>query len=87
MLPTLKPGDEILVTVAKGAAKLPAVGDIVLLQHPNQPELKILKRVTAERPKNHYFVEGDNPNESTDSRHFGEVSSELIHGRVTCFFD
>ena len=33
-------------------------------------------------PKGHIWLEGDNPNNSTDSRHYGTVPAALILGRV-----
>ncbi|CDW83680.1 mitochondrial inner membrane protease subunit 1 [Stylonychia lemnae] len=33
-------------------------------------------------PPNHIWVEGDNPNNSRDSRHYGPISLELVQGIV-----
>ena len=33
-------------------------------------------------PKGHIWLEGDNPNNSTDSRHYGTVPAALVLGRV-----
>lgn len=33
-------------------------------------------------PKNNYFVLGDNPPQSSDSRHFGTIHKNLIVGKV-----
>ena len=33
-------------------------------------------------PKGHIWLEGDNPNNSTDSRHYGPIPSALVLGRV-----
>jgi len=56
-------------------------GDVVLLQHPERPELLTVKRAVR-RDAEGWWVEGDNPPESTDSRQFGAVPPESIRGRV-----
>ena len=33
-------------------------------------------------PKGHIWLEGDNPNNSTDSRHYGPIPAALVLGRV-----
>lgn len=33
-------------------------------------------------PNNHVWVEGDNKNESFDSRHYGPIPIQLLSGRV-----
>mmetsp|Transcript_31083 Transcript_31083/g.35410 ORF Transcript_31083/g.35410 Transcript_31083/m.35410 type:complete len:180 (-) Transcript_31083:215-754(-) len=38
---------------------------------------------TAHVPANHFWLEGDNKMNSTDSRHYGPVSRHLIVGKVT----
>ena len=55
--------------------------DIVLLMHP-QGDLVLVKRVVFEKDGK-FFIQGDNKEESTDSRHFGMVSRTLIQGVVT----
>ena len=77
MEPRLRNGEVFLVALR--AAVKP--GDVALLQHPERPELLTVKRV-VKREAQGWWVEGDNPNESTDSRHFGAVPPESIRGRV-----
>ncbi|MBU2101320.1 hypothetical protein KKH05_01205 [Patescibacteria group bacterium] len=58
----------------------PRVGDVVVLRDPRDERL-VLKRIKSfERRR--YFVEGDNIEKSTDSRHFGEIEKESIMGKV-----
>ncbi|TAF50141.1 MAG: nickel-type superoxide dismutase maturation protease [Oscillatoriales cyanobacterium] len=95
MWPVLQPGDEVLVKpLARSSPKHRSlcVGDIVTLWHPTQPGLKIVKRIaqidqTLGQAGDRYFVRGDNPEESTDSRQFGWIKGDLILGKVVCRFD
>lgn len=86
MLPLLEPGQEVLIDRRAYRREPPQPGDIVVAQHPYQPDLKIIKRVTAVSTDGRYFLQGDNPQESSDSRSFGAVSPQLILGRVTSRF-
>ena len=86
MQPLLQPGDEVLVDVRAYRRSLPTPGDIVVLQHPHQPQLRIVKRAVAITPAGDCFVQGDNPSASTDSRTFGCVQASLILGKVVCRF-
>ncbi len=57
------------------------VGDIVLAAHPyirNHYIIKKVTKVTGEK----VFLLGINPEESTDSRHFGKISKEKIIGKI-----
>jgi nickel-type superoxide dismutase maturation protease len=66
MSPTLHDGDVLLVTF--GAAPQP--GDVVLVRWPARPEQLSVKR--ARRPDGAgWWVTGDNPYGSTDSRQLG----------------
>lgn len=73
MLPTLKPGQ--LVLVRQFAVK-PETGQIVVVSHQG---LDKIKRITELRNRQVYF-EGDNKSSSTDSRDWGWISEELITG-------
>ena len=75
MEPTLHDGDWILARSTDRAA----VGDLVVVERPDRPGLLIVKRV-AEVRTDGYWVLGDAPDASTDSRHFGPVPRVL--GRV-----
>ena len=79
MRPTLEPGS--LVWVARG--RRPALGEIVAARPAACGGHAIIKRV-AEVPRDgEYVLLGDAPDESTDSRTFGPVSSNELLGVVT----
>ena len=74
MLPTLRPGDCLLVR--PGASVRP--GDLVVARPWTRPELLVVKRVRRAAPGGHW-VEGDNPFVTDDSRAFGPA---VVVGRV-----
>ena len=85
MLPLLKPGDVLLINPSAYLVHKPQVNDLVLAKHPWQAEVVMVKRVQLV-VEGHYDLIGDNPEQSTDSRHFGPVADKDILGQVTCFF-
>ena len=82
MEPTLRAGDYILVNRWAYRRREPAPGDIVVLKDPEAPDRCLVKRVLSGAPASGYFVEGDNAEQSRDSRHFGPVQRQLIVGKV-----
>ncbi len=86
MSPLLQQGDEVLVDLKAYRNKLPQPDDIIISWHPNHPNLKIIKRVTAITEDGRCYLKGDNPTESTDSYSFGTISPSDILGRVTSRF-
>lgn len=82
MVPTLLPGDRVLVWRKVGPLKPQVrVGDLVAVADPRDPRRVMVKRV-AGVAGTEVSVLGDNGAESTDSRHFGPVSAAAIQGRV-----
>ncbi|RMI36528.1 nickel-type superoxide dismutase maturation protease [Streptomyces triticirhizae] len=77
MLPTLCPGDQLLL--AYGARVRP--GHVVVLRHPFQHDLLIVKRA-AERREGGWWVLGDNAQVTNDSREFGVVPDGLLVARA-----
>lgn len=77
MLPTLHPGDRLVVVRGRRARP----GDLVTLPDPRSPVRAVVKRVVAADAQE-VFVGGDNPGASTDSRAFGAVPASSIRGRV-----
>jgi nickel-type superoxide dismutase maturation protease len=78
MSPTLKDGEVVLVDKAADIE----VGDIVVARHPVEQNSEVIKRVQQINERGHYFLIGDNPDDSTDSRHYGAVTREYIKGKV-----
>jgi nickel-type superoxide dismutase maturation protease len=82
MVPTLAPGDRVVVLRGVGPWR-PAirVGDLVALADPRDPGRTMIKRVVGFEAAG-VLVRGDNEALSTDSRHFGPVDAGGLRGRV-----
>ena len=81
MSPTLKHGDWLL---AVSACRLrPRVGRIVVFREPRTGGRLAIKRIVA-RERGGWFVLGDQPARSTDSRAFGAIPDEAIEAVVLC---
>ncbi|WP_320780313.1 nickel-type superoxide dismutase maturation protease [Streptomyces sp. CRN 30] len=77
MVPTLRHGDRLLVHYG---ARVRA-GDVVVLRHPFQQDLLVVKRA-AERREGGWWVLGDNPYAGGDSTDYGTVPEDLVVGTV-----
>jgi nickel-type superoxide dismutase maturation protease len=77
MVPTLRHGDRLVVQY--GARVRP--GDVVVLRHPFQQDLLVVKRA-VERREGGWWVLGDNPYAGGDSTDYGVVPQELVLARV-----
>ncbi|KAA0935162.1 nickel-type superoxide dismutase maturation protease [Streptomyces apricus] len=77
MVPTLKHGDRLVVQY--GARIRP--GDVVVLRHPFQQDLLVVKRA-AERREGGWWVLGDNAFAGGDSTDYGTVPEELVLGKA-----
>ncbi len=80
MEPTFKEGQTLLVSSLPYFFRQPKIGDVVVVKDPRSRRL-LLKRITNRENQN-YFVSGDNPKSSTDSRTFGVINKENILGKV-----
>jgi signal peptidase I len=88
MRPALEPGDWALAIATPRVRR----GAVVVVQHPRRPDLELVKRVTAlpgdvspaGRVLGHdeFWVEGDSPGDSTDSRQFGPVRRQHVKAEV-----
>ena len=74
MLPTLRSGDEVL---AVRRWRRPRVGDLDLCPDPRDMARTLVKRC-HEITGDQVVLRGDNPEYSTDSRHFGPVPRATI---------
>ena len=87
MVPTLLPGEWALAVSRRRYRR----GEVVVVEHPGRPGYEIVKRLVAgpgdriaDRvlADDEYWVEGDRPDASTDSRHFGPVRDEHLKAAV-----
>jgi nickel-type superoxide dismutase maturation protease len=85
MRPLLIPGEEVLIDPAAYRHTPPQPGDLVVAQHPQQPELRLIKGVVSVDAQD-CFLQGVNLEASTDSRTFGQVPLTYLLGRVVCRF-
>ena len=86
MWPLLLPGEDVLIDHRAYKHKMPQPQDLVVAFHPEQPELKIIKRIAAISRDRGVFLLGDNLAHSSDSRDFGAIAPEHIYGKVTSRF-
>ncbi|MFF4790684.1 nickel-type superoxide dismutase maturation protease [Streptomyces sp. NPDC001276] len=77
MVPTLHHGDRLVVQY--GARIRP--GDVVVLRHPFQQDLLVVKRA-SERRDSGWWVLGDNAYAGGDSTDYGTVPEDLVLGTV-----
>lgn len=78
MLPTLRPGDRLVVVRSGRRAR---VGDVVLALDPRDAGRELVKRVSAVGPDG-VALRGDNPAFSTDGRTFGALPVGAVRWRV-----
>ncbi|MET7522885.1 nickel-type superoxide dismutase maturation protease [Streptomyces sp. 900116325] len=77
MVPTLHHGDWLLVQYRAPVRP----GDVVILRHPFQQDLLVVKRA-VERRAGGWWVLGDNTFAGGDSTDYGTVPEELVLARV-----
>ena len=79
MVPTLTAGEFVLVD----PRRRPAVGRLAVADHPNRPDLLVVKRVQSITDDGRYVLASDNPAAGTDSRTWGPLEPQAIVGTVT----
>ena len=95
MVPTLMPGDIVLVNLKAYADELPAVGHIVVFTDKSQDNRRtLIKRIVriegdclektpcSSEKTPAFYVEGDNKAHSYDSCSFGAVASSHLIGKA-----
>jgi signal peptidase I len=84
MQPTLYPNDVILVNTWLTKRNPIASNDIVIFQDTTRTRgLELIKRVARTRQQKEFFVLGDNPRHSMDSRHFGWVDQSVLKAKAS----
>lgn len=88
MRPSLEPGEWALAVATSRFGR----GDVVVVEHPERHGFEVVKRVAAvpgdvapngvTLGADEYWVEGDSPDASTDSRAFGPVHRRDVKARV-----
>ena len=85
MEPLCREGDFCIGEKFSFLLSRPTVGQIVLLSHPLEKGLTLLKRIVKSKREEDtwlYWVEGDNVSASSDSRSFGWVPKQNIIGQA-----
>ena len=91
MMPTILPGERVLVDTLAYRWEPPQRDDVVLANHPERPWLVMLKRIVAVPDdevegrtlgEDEYWLLGDTPEFSTDSRELGPVGRGDLIGRA-----
>lgn len=91
MVPTLLPGERVLFDTLVYRIEEPQPGEVVLARHAKRPGITMIKRVVAvpgDRTdgqllgEGEYWLEGDSPEFSTDSRDLGAFQRKDILGRA-----
>ncbi|HYB63372.1 MAG TPA: nickel-type superoxide dismutase maturation protease [Thermoplasmata archaeon] len=88
MLPTLRPGDRLLVDTRAYRDREPRVGEVVVFVDPEEPSRWLVKRVSrVDLPGATIEVRGDASETARDSRRFGPVPTRSVVGRAyRCYF-
>lgn len=83
MLPSLRNGQDILSFNWAYIGRKPKVGDIVVIEQKGKEMVKRVSKVSDRE----ILIEGDNKDQSTDSRDFGAVSMEDVIGKIVYVAD
>jgi nickel-type superoxide dismutase maturation protease len=87
MSPALLPGDYVIAIRPLRLRR----GDLVVVEHPERPGFEMVKRLTGVPGDmaagrllgaDEYWIRGDDPVGSTDSRSFGPVRPDAVRGVV-----
>lgn len=85
MSPTLLPGDLILVNTIAYKQRRPQLEEVVVFSLPNNRAIIHVKRINEQTTEGLYTMRGDNRSASLDSRYYGEVPFQNLHGKVVRF--
>ncbi|MBI4039215.1 nickel-type superoxide dismutase maturation protease [Candidatus Daviesbacteria bacterium] len=84
MEPELRENQQIIASSTPYWFTSPRKGDVVVVKHPQENRV-IIKRITRV-DHNTYWVLGDNPRSSSDSRHFGPITKNNILAKIIFVF-
>lgn len=83
MEPLLHKGEDVLVRSYTSTVQ-PQVSDIVVIEHPEIKAMYMIKQLVAsDTATGMCQVRGINLEQSTDSRHFGDIPISHLTGKVT----
>ncbi len=83
MRPTLEPGDRLWIDRGAYRTRPPAVGDVVVVVDPEEPDRWLVKRVAhVDAETETIDVRGDAVEVARDSRQFGPIARSGIVGRA-----
>ena len=84
MLPTCAPGDKLLIKWRGSDLQPLHVGEVVVIEREGEQLLKRIVRyeIGGHTGQGMVSVEGDNKDESIDSRHWGAIPSRFVKARV-----
>ena len=84
MLPTFADGDRILIKYRTSDLQPIHQGDVVMIEREGETMLKRIVRyeIGGHTGQGMVTVEGDNKEESIDSRHWGAIPSRYVKARV-----
>jgi len=80
MSPALVDGQHVIGESLTYRFRDPEIGEMIILKCPDN-EMNLIKRITKSDGGN-YFVEGDNKNQSRDSRNFGLIQKNKILAKI-----
>lgn len=85
MIPTLYPGDVVILNEGAYRRQPPQPDDIVVALHPEWAQPKLIKRVQHVHDDGRFFLISDNATlpESRDSRFYGPFAIDSIIGKIT----
>ena len=84
MLPNYAPGDKVLIKWRSSDLQPLHVGEVVVIEREGEQLLKRIVRyeIGGHTGQGMVSVEGDNKDESIDSRHWGAIPSRFVKARV-----
>ena len=84
MLPAYAPGDKVLIKYRSSDLQPLHVGEVVILEREGERMLKRIVRyeIGVHTGQGMVSVEGDNKEQSIDSRHWGAIPSRFVKARV-----